>query len=72
VDIAIPPSNADGLSWSRQFGGMDGQPDWIWLHFDLVNAQARRIIEAHPEMPTFARLTVCGTDESPRIITDGR
>jgi zinc transporter len=71
VDIVLPPPNADGLSWSRKFGGADGHSDWSWLHFDLVNAQARRTIEAHPELPSFAKLTVCGTDESPRIVTDG-
>ena len=72
MDSAIPPPNADGLSWSREFHGSDGQPGWTWLHFDLVNAQARQTIKAHPELPDFARLAVCGADESPRIVTDGQ
>ena len=70
MGTVIPP-NANGLSWSRGFHGSEGRPDWTWLHFDLVNPQAHRIIETHPELPSFAKLLVCGTDESPQSITDG-
>jgi hypothetical protein len=72
MDTVLPPPNADGLSWSREFYGSDGRPDWVWQHFDPVNAQAQRTVEAHPQLPSFAKLTVCGTDESPRIVTDGQ
>jgi zinc transporter len=72
MDAVGPPPNADGLSWSRDFQSADGRPDWAWLHYDLVNAQAQRTIEAHPELPFLAKMTVCGTDESPRIVTDGQ
>jgi zinc transporter len=72
MNTLLPPPNADGLSWSREFYGSDGRPDWVWVHFDLVNAQAQRTVETHPELPSFAKVTVCGTDESPRIVTDGQ
>jgi zinc transporter len=69
---ALPEPSTDGLSWSRQFHRANGQPDWTWLHFDLVNAQSRRTIDADPDLPAFAKLTVCGADDSPRIVTDGQ
>jgi zinc transporter len=62
---------ADGLSWALQFRTADGQQDWEWQHFDLVHAQARLTIEARTELPAFAQQILLGTDESPRIVTDG-
>ena len=42
-----------------------------WSHFDLVHGQARVEIEANPALSPFARAVLTGTDESPRIVTDG-
>ncbi|MBS0638302.1 MAG: CorA family divalent cation transporter [Acetobacteraceae bacterium] len=50
--------------------GHDGQPDWDWWHYDLVNGQARRALEHHPALPEFAQSILLGTDETPRILED--
>ncbi len=71
MDKRVPPPRVDGLSWNLHFGGADGRPDWAWSHFDLVHAQARLTIADHPDLPIFARRLLTGTDETPRIETDG-
>ena len=71
MDTGVPPPRADGLSWALQFHGTERQPDWEWLHFDLVHAQARQTIEGNDDLPDFARRVLTGTDESPRIVSDG-
>lgn len=69
MDLKVEPPRADGRSWVLHFPGSDGE--WEWSHFDLVHAQARSTIETHSCLPAFARSVLTGTDESPRIVTDG-
>ncbi len=69
MDIKLEPPRTDGRSWSLSFQGKEG--DWEWSHFDLVHGQARLEIEANPVLPAFARTVLTGTDESPRIVSDG-
>jgi len=72
MDSALnEPPRADGRSWSLRFAANDAAPEWEWLHFDFVHAQAKQQIEANPEMPTFARQILTGMDETLRIVTDG-
>ena len=71
MDTGVPPPNLDGLSWSRRFAGASAMPDWGWGHFDLVHAQACHTIDDNADLPAFGRRILTGTDESPRIVTDG-
>jgi hypothetical protein len=71
ISTTVPPTNVDGLAWKRQFVGDDTRPDWEWRHFDLVHAQARVTIEDDAEFPVFAKALMNGTDESPRVVSDG-
>jgi zinc transporter len=72
MDTEVEQLDASGQSWALRFAGNDGRTDWQWLHFDLVHAQARQSIEADPALPAFARSVLTGTDESPRIVTNGQ
>ena len=68
----VEPPSAGGRSWTQRFPGKGGESKWEWSHFDLVHAQAKLDIDANPELPVFARHLLTGTDESPRIVTDGK
>jgi len=65
------PIEADGLAWAFKFGDSSGPQVWDWRHFDLVNPQARSAVQVDAALPHFARQVLSGTDESPRILTDG-
>jgi zinc transporter len=69
--IVIEPPHVDGLAWSLPFPGRANCPDWQWLHFDLVHAQARAAIDSHAGLPDFARQVLTGGNDAPRIVTDG-
>jgi zinc transporter len=71
VSTTLPPLSLDGLAWKRQFVGDDTRPDWEWRHFDLVHAQAHMTIEDDAEFPALAKTLMNGTDESPRVVSDG-
>jgi hypothetical protein len=71
VSTTLPPPDVDGLAWKLQFAGGDARPDWQWRHFDLVHAQARATIADDADFPVFAKALMNGTDESPRLVSDG-
>ncbi len=69
MDTKIEAPRVGGPTWTLTVPGQ--AREWQWTHFDLLFAQARQSIEAHPALPEFARQVLTGTDETPRIVTDG-
>ena len=67
---SIDDIHADGLVWSLHFPQVGDQPSWTWLHYDLVNARARAVLEADQTWPDDVRAILTGTDETPRIVPD--
>lgn len=62
---------SDGLSWSFSFPARGARPAWRWVHFDLVHAGAAQAVAGACELGEFARQTLLGTDETPRLVSDG-
>ncbi|KAA5610767.1 CorA family divalent cation transporter [Rhodovastum atsumiense] len=81
MDLPETSGRPDGLAWAvafppdvRPVAGEPrppGQGGWDWLHYDLVHSRARAAIEAEPVFPPFALRLLTGTDETPRIVSDG-
>lgn len=81
MDMAHTTPRLDGLAWAFAFvpghapasgdPRPPGGPGWDWLHYDLVHSGARAAIEAERGFPAFMLRLLVGTDETPRIVTDG-
>lgn len=69
--LPIVPPGSDGQSWWFEFEPANDAGAWHWRHYDLVNVESRRTIEADPGMPEFARQALLSTDDTPRVVTDG-
>jgi zinc transporter len=72
----------DGLVWGYRFDKEGGahpldataamialaqQEDWVWLHFDLVDMRARKMLGTLDMLPIEARELLLGTDDRQRM-----
>ena len=71
TDMQAQPPHPDGRAWVLTIPGQNGAPAWEWIHFDLIHTQARMQIENDPLLSEMARQALTGTDESPRLVSDG-
>lgn len=82
MDLPLVPPRVDGLVWAFAFVAgtrrecdnprPPGGSGWDWLHYDIAHSGARAAIETETGFPPFILRLLTGTDETPRIITDGR
>lgn len=70
IDLSDALPRTDGLVWALYIPGSEGQPEWEWRHYDLINAQARRSVDTDPTLPDIARSVLLGTDETPRLLEE--
>lgn len=71
MSLQAPEPGPDGRCWQLRIAGKAPGSEWQWRHFDLVHQQSRADIASDPHIPEFARAVLIGTDESPRLVTDG-